>query len=110
MKALAPSMLPYERSVLDDAVAQARDLTPDVPVTGRMCDPPAGAALVAASEGAEMLVVGSRGLSGLKEITLGSVSSECAHHALCPVVIIRPDAAPADDPVGASNASTPDDG
>lgn len=109
MEALAPDMLPYERSVLDQAVAQARALVPGLLVTGRTCDPPAGAALIAASEGADMLVVGSRGLSGLKDITLGSVSTECAHHALCPVVIIRPDEAPGDDPVGASYARTADD-
>lgn len=90
LEALAPGLLASERSVLDEAVARARGLAPGVAVSGRLCEPPAGAALVAASEGAELLVVGSRGLSRLDEITLGSVSSECAHHAHCPVVIVRP--------------------
>lgn len=90
MEALAPGMLDIEQSVLDRAVVRARALAPSIPVTGRLCDPPAGEALVAASEGAEMLVVGSRGLGGLKELVLGSVSNECAHHATCPVVIVRP--------------------
>lgn len=50
---------------------------------------PPGAALVAASTGARMLVVGSRGLGGFTGLLLGSVSSECIHHAACPVVILR---------------------
>ena len=90
LEALAPTMLSAEQSVLDRAVAHARAVAPSVAVTGVICDPPAGKALIAASEGAEGLVVGSRGLSGIKEMWLGSVSSECAHHARCPVMIVRP--------------------
>ena len=37
-----------------------------------------------------MLVVGSRGLSGFKELTIGSVSVACLHQARCPFVVIRP--------------------
>ncbi len=47
-------------------------------------------ALVERSRGAQMLVVGSRGLGGFKTLMLGSVSQQCATHADCPVVIIRP--------------------
>jgi nucleotide-binding universal stress UspA family protein len=82
-------MLAAEQSVLDQAIARAKALVTDVEVTGRRCDPPADEALIDVSEGAEMLVVGSRGLSGLKERVLGSVSHECAHRARCPVVIIH---------------------
>ena len=46
--------------------------------------------LVERSEGADMLVVGSRGLGGVSELLLGSVSHHCAVHAHCPLVIIRP--------------------
>lgn len=45
--------------------------------------------LVKASEGAAMLVVGSRGAGPIREALLGSVSSFCVHHARCPVVVIR---------------------
>ncbi len=50
-------------------------------------------ALVRASEGAELLVVGTRGHSLLKDIVLGSVSTHCVLHAHCPVTVIREDTA-----------------
>jgi nucleotide-binding universal stress UspA family protein len=43
-----------------------------------------------ASEGAEPLVVGSRGHGALADMLLGSVSTYCVHHAHCPVTVIRP--------------------
>jgi nucleotide-binding universal stress UspA family protein len=45
--------------------------------------------LVDAAEGADLLVVGSRGHGGLAEALLGSVGQYCVHHAECPVVIVR---------------------
>ncbi|MFA3841624.1 universal stress protein [Streptomyces aureus] len=48
--------------------------------------------LVDSAEGAEMLVVGSRGHGGFHRALLGSVSQQVAQHAPCPVTIIRPDA------------------
>ncbi|MFE5045924.1 universal stress protein [Streptomyces sp. NPDC056637] len=47
--------------------------------------------LVDAAQGAEMLVVGSRGHGSFRRALLGSVSQQVAHHAPCPVTIIRPD-------------------
>lgn len=51
----------------------------------------AGQVLVAASHGAEMLVVGSRGRSELASPFLGSVSLFCTTQAACPVLVVRPE-------------------
>ena len=56
-------------------------------------------ALVEASRGAAMLVVGSRNGHLGGQALLGSVSAYCAAHALCPIVII-PDAERATDFIG----------
>jgi nucleotide-binding universal stress UspA family protein len=45
--------------------------------------------LIDAADGADLLVLGSRGYGGFVEALLGSVSQHCVHHARCPVVIIR---------------------
>ncbi|QJS08181.1 universal stress protein [Streptomyces argyrophyllae] len=45
--------------------------------------------LLRAAEGAEVLVVGSRGRGGFARALLGSVSRHVSQHASCPVVIVR---------------------
>jgi nucleotide-binding universal stress UspA family protein len=54
-------------------------------------DPPELLADIADEEGAELLVVGARGLSGLTAL-LGSVSQRLAVMAACPVLIVPPGA------------------
>jgi nucleotide-binding universal stress UspA family protein len=44
--------------------------------------------LLALSENAGLLVVGSRGRGGLSGMLLGSVSQQCLHHAHCAVVVV----------------------
>ncbi len=42
--------------------------------------------------GADLIVVGSRGMGRLGRLVLGSVSDGIAHHAPCPVLVVRGDA------------------
>lgn len=48
-----------------------------------------GEELVAMAADADLLVVGTHGSGALKQLLLGSVSSYCAHHSTCPVVLVR---------------------
>jgi nucleotide-binding universal stress UspA family protein len=77
------------RNVLCEAMAEMCTLDPDVQVCPRVVEGRAGQVLVDVAEGADLLVVGSRGHGGLAEALLGSVGQYCVHHAPCPVVIMR---------------------
>ena len=44
--------------------------------------------LVKASESADMLVLGRRGMGGFVRLLMGSVSSQVAQHEKCPVLIV----------------------
>jgi nucleotide-binding universal stress UspA family protein len=68
---------PIDRSKIDSFVDHRCEDLADDPVT----------ALVAAAAEADLLVVGSRGLHGIK--ALGSVSERVAHQARCSVLIVR---------------------
>ena len=51
--------------------------------------PPEMILSAAEKSGADMIVMGSRGLSGIKELLLGSVSNHIVHYAKVPVVIVK---------------------
>lgn len=62
---------------------------PSERVETRVPEGSAGPVLVAESEGAQALVVGSHGHSAISKLLLGSVSAHCVHHATCPLVVVR---------------------
>ncbi|MBG6058115.1 nucleotide-binding universal stress UspA family protein [Cryobacterium sp. MP_M5] len=71
--------------------AVALDAVPfeGVDVTGHIVQGPPASVLLDAANGADLLVVGSRGLGGFSGLLLGSVSNQLVHHAPCPVLVIR---------------------
>jgi len=77
------------RIILTEAIAEMCMVDPEVEVRPRVVEGPAGPVLVAAAEGADLLVVGCRGHGGRAGTRLGSVGRHCAHHAPCPVVIMH---------------------
>ncbi len=97
---IAPYVLDLSEmeSAAQDAAAQTvrdaekRVLGDDCPLDIRRTveEAPPARALLQASEGADLLVVGSRGLGGFSSLALGSVGQACVHHAHCPVLIVRP--------------------
>jgi nucleotide-binding universal stress UspA family protein len=72
-------------ATLDEVVSDADD----VEIERRVVEGAPAPVLVDASRAADLLVVGSRGHGGFTGLLLGSVSQQCAHHAECPVVIVR---------------------
>jgi nucleotide-binding universal stress UspA family protein len=70
---------------------------PDVEVHTQVVQGRPADILVDTSEGAELLVVGSRGRGGFRGLLLGSVSRHVLHRAHCPVAVVRPSAHDVDE-------------
>ncbi len=75
--------------VLDDAVRRCRDRGRS-PVRGELVLGPASKAILDHADGADLVVVGSRGRGGFRSLLFGSVAHTVVEHAACPVVVIRP--------------------
>jgi nucleotide-binding universal stress UspA family protein len=71
-----------------EAMVRAEKLAPGVDITSTTFEGPPETGLITEGSGADLLVVGSRGLGGFKCLLLGSVSRACVHRARCPVVVV----------------------
>ncbi len=89
MPLTAYDFVPYCDKALHQAVQEVSGEHPSVEVSEVVTEGDARQALVTAAEGADLLVVGSRGHGEVVGILLGSVSEYCTTHATCPVVVIR---------------------
>ncbi|MFF8770877.1 universal stress protein [Kitasatospora sp. NPDC015120] len=102
-----PSLYGWFAPMVDDGFEQSarRTLTAEVdevigpqrpvPVEESVLPGHAAEVLLEAAEGADLLVLGSRGRGTFARTLLGSVSARCAVHGSCPVVIVRADGATA---------------
>jgi nucleotide-binding universal stress UspA family protein len=85
------SALPFGATLsfelVDAALAEMDEQPPEVLRTIL----PGGAAitLVEVAEGADLVVVGSHGRTGLRRMAMGSVAMAVVAHASCPVVVVR---------------------
>lgn len=77
------------RQLLSSVVERVAAEHPSLHVTGRLVVGGSGPAIVEATEGADLVVVGARGRRELTELVLGSVSQHVLHHAACPVVVMH---------------------
>ncbi len=77
------------RKSLSDVIERELGPDTDVEVRQEVVEGHPAPVLVAESEGADLLVVGSRGHGAFAGMLLGSVSEHCASNAACPVVIVR---------------------
>jgi nucleotide-binding universal stress UspA family protein len=96
------------RRSLRQAEDRIRRTCPDVRIEDEQVEGPAIAALLKASEQADLLVLGSRGLSGFSGFLVGSVALGVVARATRPVVLVRAGEEAADEhlPDGDGGAST----
>jgi nucleotide-binding universal stress UspA family protein len=99
------------RALIDEV---RQDPATPLPTGGRetrirliVAEGPATHKLIKRSEGADLLVVGSRGRGAIRSLALGSVALHCVTHARCPVVVVHRPPAPADVPSATLPAAGP---
>jgi nucleotide-binding universal stress UspA family protein len=92
-------LLEFSEQVLDAAAARVRELAPDLActLTSKMGHP--AHTLAAASEAADAVVVGRRGLGSAASALLGSVSNRLTIQAKCPLVVVREGELPTTGPI-----------
>ena len=85
-----PSMDELEVATREAELDRLRGLIgAEAKATVHVVHAPPAEALLAASENAELLVVGHRGLGGFDRLVLGSVAEQCVRHATCSVLVSR---------------------
>ncbi|NDZ95383.1 universal stress protein [Streptomyces sp. SID6673] len=75
--------------LVGEQVAGHREDHPDVEVETVVAAEPAAQRILEAAEGAQLVVLGSRGRGGFRGLLLGSTSRAVLHVAPCPVMIVR---------------------
>jgi nucleotide-binding universal stress UspA family protein len=78
------------QAVLDDEAERIRETgIAEVQTYAREGDPADAILDVAEEMGADLIVVGNKGMTGARRFLLGSVPNKVSHHAPCNVMIVR---------------------
>jgi nucleotide-binding universal stress UspA family protein len=79
------------QAALDEQVKRLRETGVDIAEAHLRTGEPDGEIVALAEElGAGLIVMGSRGLGGVRRALMGSVSDSVVRHAHCPVMVVRP--------------------
>jgi nucleotide-binding universal stress UspA family protein len=76
-------------ATLGEAAEEAQAAGVESATYARQGDPADAILDVAEERGADLIVVGNKGMTGAKRFLLGSVPNKVSHHAPCSVLIIR---------------------
>jgi nucleotide-binding universal stress UspA family protein len=76
-------------ATLREAAQAARSGGVEAMTYARQGDPADAILDVAEEQGADLIVVGNKGMTGARRFLLGSVPNRVSHHAPCSVLIIR---------------------
>jgi nucleotide-binding universal stress UspA family protein len=76
-------------ATLNEAAERIEEAGVSVNTYAREGDPADAILDVAEERGADLIVVGNKGMTGAKRFLLGSVPNKVSHHAPCSVLIIR---------------------
>lgn len=76
-------------AAVDDQLRPVRKHFPEVPVEIAISRGRATQALLHQAQGAQLLVLGTRGRGEIKSVILGSTSRAMAQHSPCPVMVVR---------------------
>lgn len=78
----------YEQAMAT-AVSRAKQAVPDLVIDTDLLSGPPAVAIAESASGAQLVVVGDRGMGGFAAMLLGSVSRYVATNAPCPAIVVR---------------------
>jgi nucleotide-binding universal stress UspA family protein len=87
--AVDPIEAEWARENLDKARTRVGEKHGSVRMVEGHGDPADAVVRQATDEGADLIVVGTRGLNAAQRALLGSVSTKIVHHAACDVLVVR---------------------
>ena len=95
---IPPDQIEYQNAIqkkhkkmLDQSFRMVKKLKPSLMIEKRQCTgrPADEIVRISSEENFDLIIMGSRGLGGIKQFFLGSVSDRVADEAKCPVLLVK---------------------